>query len=228
LDYKLKKCVILANGKPPAKNVVTFLMKNDYATLFCADGGANTAMSMGLLPHYIIGDLDSIHEDTRKYYQQKSKIIKLDRQNDTDVEKCLKEAIRLKFGEAILTGVTGDRLDHTFCNLGIVIKYFNKIKIKIVAENSLLTALTGTHKLKTVPGETISIYGIDSRTKISSKGLKYQLNKIALPFGRKESTSNVALLDTIELRVTGGVIFMIRNFQNDEKLWFPLAALILS
>ena len=39
-------------------------MRNSYSTLFCADGGANSAMKMGLIPDYIIGDLDSIHEET--------------------------------------------------------------------------------------------------------------------------------------------------------------------
>jgi len=208
----LKKCLILANGKPPTKDVINILMKHNYSTLFCADGGANAAMKMGLFPHYIIGDLDSIQSETVNHYFGKTEILKLNGKNDTDVEKCLKSAIKKKFDEAILMGVTGDRLDHTFCNLGIVIKYFDKIKIKIIAENSLLTAITGSHKLKTFPGETISIYGFDSRTKIFSKGLKYPLNKIALPFGHKESTSNIALHDHIELKVTGGIIFIIRDF----------------
>ena len=208
----MKKCLILANGKPPTKNVIKTLMKSEYSTLFCADGGANAAMKMNLSPHYIIGDLDSIRSKTINHFLNKTEIIKLNGQNDTDVEKCLKAAIKKKFNEAILLGVTGDRLDHTFCNLGIVIKYFDKIKIKIIAENSLLTAITGHYKLKTFPGETISIYGIDKLTKISSKGLKYPLNKIALPFGHKESTSNIALHDEIELKVTGGIIFIIRDF----------------
>jgi thiamine pyrophosphokinase len=209
----LKKCIILANGKAPKKDVIIYFAKRGYSTLFCADGGANSAMKMGLLPHYIIGDLDSIHSETVKYYFGKTEIIKLNRQNDTDVEKCLKSAIKKKFDEAILLGVTGDRLDHTFCNLEIIIKYFEKINIKIIAEKSLLTAITGSHKLKTFAGETISIYGIDSNTKISSKGLKYRLKKIALPFGHKESTSNVALGSEIMLKVQDGIIFVIRDFQ---------------
>ena len=188
-------------------------MRNSYSTLFCADGGANSAMKMGLIPDYIIGDLDSIHEETLKYFKDKARIIKISRQNDTDVEKCLKHAIKHKFEEAVLAGVTGDRLDHTFCNLGIVLKFFNEIVIKIIAENSLLTALTGNHIIPTFRGETISIYGIDNRTKISSKGLKYPLNKIALPFGHRESTSNVSLHNKIELKIKGGIIFLIRDFQ---------------
>lgn len=213
----MKKCIILANGKPPAKNVLVLLMKQGYSTLFCADGGANTARKMSLIPEYIIGDLDSVYNSTLKFFQHKSEIIKLDRQNDTDVEKCLKQAIKLKFDEAILTGVTGDRLDHTFCNLGIVLKFFNKIKIKIIAENSLLEALTGNQIIPTFRGETISIYGIDSRTKISSKGLKYPLHKVALPFGQKESTSNVASDNEIELEINGGIIFLIRDFHLMRK-----------
>jgi len=213
----VKKCLILANGKPPTKDVIKYLMKHDYSTLFCADGGANAAMKMGLLPHYIIGDLDSIRSETVNYYFGKTEIVKLNRQNDTDVEKCLKSALKKRFDEAILLGVTGDRLDHTFCNLGIVIKYFSKIRIKIIAENSLLTAIKGSHKIKTFPGETISIYGIDDKTKIVSRGLKYQLNKITLPFGRKESTSNIALGSEIILKVQDGIIFVIRDFQIMRK-----------
>lgn len=209
----MKKCIILANGKPSKKNVIVHLTKKDYSTLFCADGGANTALKMGLVPDYIIGDLDSISSKTLNFFRKKTKIIKLNRQNDTDVEKCLKEAIKLKFDETILTGVTGNRLDHTFCNLGIVIKFFNKIKIKIVAENSLLIPLTGSNTLNTYPGEIISIYGIDNETKISSKGLKYRLDNTTLPFGKRESTSNVALGNQVKLEADNGVIFVIRDFQ---------------
>ncbi len=195
-------------------------MDKKHATLFCADGGANTALKLGLLPLYIIGDLDSIYNETISYYQGKSRIIRLSGQNDTDVEKCLKEAIKLKFDEAFLVGVSGDRLDHTFCNLGIAIKFFGKINIKIIAENSILTVLKGSHKLKTIPEETISIYGIDDRTKITSRGLKYPLKNLLLPFGKRESTSNIAVNDHIELKVTSGVIFVIRDFQVMRKHGF--------
>jgi thiamine pyrophosphokinase len=213
----LKRCIILANGKPPAKKIISFLIGNGYPNFYCADGGANAAMKMGFLPHYIIGDLDSIHSETINYYLGKTEIVKLNGQNDTDVEKCLKSAIKKKFNEAILLGVTGDRLDHTFCNLGIVVKYFDKIRVKIIAENSLLTAITGIHKLKTFPSETISIYGIDNKTKISSEGLKYKLKKITLPFGHKESTSNIALGSEVMLKVVNGIIFVIRDFQIMRK-----------
>lgn len=208
----MRKCIILANGQAPKKPVLNFLYKNGYRTLICADGGADTALKLNLMPDYIIGDLDSISANALKLFRCESEIIQIKRQNDTDVEKCLKFAIRKKYEEVILLGGTGDRLDHSFCNLGIVLKFFEKIKIKVLHQKSLLAAYTGKVTLHTTKDEIISIYGIDEKTKIKSSGLKYPINNIPLPFGKKESTSNKALGSEISLRITGGKVFVIRDF----------------
>lgn len=215
----MKKCIIIANGRAPSKRVINFFKSKGYSTIICADGGANSAFKLGLVPDYIIGDLDSIFPETLKFYSDKSTIIKVKRQNDTDVEKCLKFAIRKKYTEALLLGVTGDRLDHTICNLGIVIKFYQKIKCNIVAENSYLIPTNKTITLKSKAGETFSIYAFDKQTKITSTGLKYHLSNTSLPFGEKESTSNVTIKNQVKLIVKGGIIFIIRDFnfikQND-------------
>ncbi len=216
----MKKCIILANGKPPQKKVINYLQSENYNFLICADGGANSARRLKIIPDIIIGDLDSIKAATYNFFKDKSKIIKLKRQNDTDVEKCLKFAIKNKFDEVILLGVTGDRLDHTFCNLGIVLKFFHLISLNIIAENSFLSAYTDSVELTTVPNETISIYGISPKTKITSEGLKYPLNNVTLPFGEKESTSNIALSNKVKLKVKGGKIFVIRDFNLLKKNGF--------
>jgi len=208
----MKKCIILANGLLPYKNTVKYLQNNGYKTLLCADGGANSAKTLNLIPEYIIGDLDSIRPKVYKYYTKKCSIIKIKRQNDTDVEKCLKFVIKNKFDEVVLLGATGDRLDHSFCNLGIVLKYFSKIKIMIIHQRSLLSAYTGDIILNTIPNEIISLYGFDSKTRINSLGLKYPLKNIALPFGQRESTSNIAVNTKVQLKIKDGIIFVIRDF----------------
>lgn len=116
------------------------------------------------------------------------------------------------FKEVILLGVTGDRLDHTICNLGIVIKFFNKIKIHISAENSFLSAFNKTVQIKSKINETISLYAFNKQTFITSKGLQYPLQKSNLAFGEKESTSNVSISEMIELKIKGGIVFIIRDF----------------
>jgi len=213
----LKKCIILANGKPQRKNIITFFQKKGYDTLICADGGANSALKLGFTPDYIIGDLDSISKAALTKFKRRSNIINYKRQNDTDVEKCLKFAVKNRYKEVLLIGVTGNRLDHTFCNLGIVLKFFHQINISLIAENSFLKAYKGKFKLKTLPGEIISLYGFDRKTKITSQGLKYPLKNISLPFGEKESTSNIATSNLLQLKISNGVIFVIRDFNIMKK-----------
>jgi len=215
----MKKCLILANGKPPKKSEVTFFQKNSYSKLICADGGANSAKKLGLVPDFIVGDFDSVSRETLKYFKNKTQIKKISRQNDTDVEKALKLAIQKKFSETILLGVTGDRLDHLFCNIGIILKFSSQIDVSIFHDKSFMKVYSGKVELETKVGETISLYGIDSKTKITSNGLKYPLKNIALPFGQKESTSNVATKNLVHLKITGGKILIVREFsllrQND-------------
>jgi len=213
----MKKCIIIANGKSPSKKVVDAFYKKGFNTIICGDGGVNSARNLGITPDFIIGDLDSISLSTLKYFKNKSTVIKIKRQNDTDVEKCLKFAIRKKFDEVVLLGVTGDRLDHTICNLGIVIKFFGKIKIYLSAESSFLTSINKTTEFNSKVGETISIYAFDDKTKISSVGLKYKLNNTALPFGVRESTSNVSISEKIILKIKNGIVFVIRDFNFMKK-----------
>jgi len=207
----LKKCIILANGKPPRKSIIKFFQSEGYNTLICADGGANSALKMNLIPDVIIGDMDSISIVAQRKFGKTLKLISIKRQNDTDVDKCLKYAIKHRFTEVLLTGVTGNRLDHTICNLGIVLKFFPQIDIRLIAEESYLKPYKGNVKLKSFKGETISLYGFDKKTKIQSRGLKYPLKDVALPFGEKESTSNVATRRDVELKIRNGVIFIIRD-----------------
>jgi thiamine pyrophosphokinase len=213
----MKKCIIIANGKSPSKKIVEYFYKKGFNTIICADGGANLAKKINLKPDYIIGDMDSIASSTLKYFSGKSRIIKYKRQNDTDVEKSLKFAISKKFEEVVLLSVTGDRLDHTICNLGIVIKYFNRIKLNLVSGKSFLIPINQPSLIRTNIGETISLYAFDKKTKITSTGLKFKLKNSTLPFGIKESTSNVAMQNEIKLNITDGIVFIIRDVNTMKK-----------
>ncbi|MAT56800.1 MAG: thiamine diphosphokinase [Ignavibacteriae bacterium] len=213
----MEKCLILANGQYPNKKEILYLKKNGFDKIICADGGANSAFKLNIIPDLIIGDLDSIEEHILNYYEPKTKIKKIKRQNDTDVEKALKYAISKNCREVILLGATGDRLDHSFCNLGIALKFDDKIKINVLHQKSYLSVKTGTVNLKTIPKEIISLYGFDSKTKITSKGLKYELTDEALPFGKRESTSNQAVGTEVNLKIKGGKIFIIREFEALKK-----------
>ncbi len=213
----MKKCLIIGNGKAPEKKTILFLMKKGYDTIICADGGLHHAHKLKLIPHYIIGDFDSVDKILLEEYRSKSKVIQVKRQDDTDIEKCLKYAVKQKFTEAILLSVTGDRLDHSFCNLGIALKFYDKINVRIISETSLLSVYEKQISFETKRGEYISLYAFDKKTKITSQGLKYPLNETLLPFGVRESTSNVAVKEEVKLNIKNGKIFVIRDFETMRK-----------
>ncbi|PID63328.1 MAG: thiamine diphosphokinase [Ignavibacteriae bacterium] len=209
----MKKALIIANGDVPEKNKIEYLQRIGYRKIICADGGANSARKLNIIPDAIIGDLDSISEENKKYFIDKTKIIHYARQDDTDVEKSIKYLIKKKYKKIILLGATGNRLDHTFCNIAIVMKYFKKINIFILHKKSFLIGYNDDVTLKTKKGEPFSVYAFSKKTKIKSKGLKYPLKNFPLVFGERDSTSNEAVGSEVKLKINNGIILVIRSYK---------------
>ncbi len=213
----MKSCIIIANGDSPKKGILKYLQKNGAETVIAADGGANSAYKLGIIPNVIIGDFDSIKPKVKEYFADKSEIIMCERQDDTDVEKSLKFAIKKGYETVYLLGGTGDRMDHSICNLGIVLKYHSRIRIVLLHGKTILHPYSLNVVLETIPNEILSLYAFNDNTTISSDGLKYQLNNSTLRFGESESTSNVALGKEVKLKINGGIIFVIRELKVMRK-----------
>ncbi|MBN1302008.1 MAG: thiamine diphosphokinase [Melioribacteraceae bacterium] len=211
------KAIIIGNGKIPPRGYLEYLQTKGFNDIICADGGAEHARKLNLIPSVIIGDLDSVKSETLEYYKPSVRIIYYQRQNDTDIEKSIKYAVSRKYSEIVLCAVTGNRLDHSFCNIGVMLKFSDRIKISILHDDSIMYVISGVNKIKTHKGETISVYGIDGKTKFTSKGLKYKLGKVSLPFGVKESTSNKAESGQVEIIVTGGKGIIVRESKIVKK-----------
>ncbi len=209
----MKGCIILANGRPPEKRHIEYFVSHGYPFLICADGGADTARNLGLKPDVIAGDLDSVTPETLEYYRGKAVIEKIDRQDDTDMEKCIKLAVREGFDRCVIMAATGDRLDHSFNNIGITLKYNDIINILLVSESSCMRLITGSTRVNGIPGETVSLFGIDDKTKFTTTGLQFPLNRESLPFGVRDGTSNSALTGRFEVLVEGGTGIMMRDIE---------------
>ncbi len=215
---KPKKCLILANGRAPRKNDLKYFVSRGFADIICADGGCNSAFKMGITPHCIIGDLDSAEPEILEYYKGIGvPLIKYNRQNDTDVEKCIKYLISKKYTDVMLCAITGDRLDHSFCNIGVVLKFADKVNIYLHHESSIMYSVKGKVDFDSHPSELISLYGIDASTTFTSKGLKYSLTNTSLKFGVRESTSNVSKGSKVTLDVRKGRGLIVRELKMIKK-----------
>jgi len=219
----MKKAIIIGSGQKPNKKALNYLIKKGVTEIIAADGGADHLRKLKIIPSAIMGDFDSIRSKSREYYGDKCVFISISRQDDTDIEKALKYIIENEYTEVYLFSVTGKRLDHTFCNLSFLIKYQSKIHIKIIDKLQYIAAYNKDVEFPTVPNEIISFYGITELTKITTEGLEYPLTEAILPFGVRDSTSNVALSECIKFKIKDGSIIIFRNIEtaiNNDFLFY--------
>jgi thiamine pyrophosphokinase len=199
---KIKHALILANGLPPSKRLFRkYLSSADW--FICADGGANTAARFGGTPHLIIGDLDSVKNETLAEFCNVTVKRQKD-QNSTDLEKALTAAIRKKYAEIIVLGATGRRLDHAIGNLSALAKFSKKANVKFVDDTGEFIPVPQTLRLTLPLGTNISLLPLSQCNHIVTTGLKWNLNNESLQLGIREGTSNVVVSSHVTLKVQSG------------------------
>ncbi len=207
------KAILLANGKAPRKSFFRFAKEHGFETIICADGGANSAKKMGIMPNAIIGDLDSVSSHVVKEFSSSSKIIHLIDQDTTDMEKALIYCVEKGITEVLLAGVTGTRLDHSLANLSLLQRFMTTLSITLMSEDSLLTSVSSSKSFICNPGDVFSIYGFGQEAIVSTQGLKYELNESPIRFGAFDSTSNTAVSGNVTVTIQNGYCFVIRSFK---------------
>ncbi len=80
----MTRILIFANGElPDLESARSLVLAGDF--IICADGGTRHTLALGLIPHIIIGDLDSLPEDFQPATE--TQIIKFPAdKNETDLE----------------------------------------------------------------------------------------------------------------------------------------------
>ena len=124
----MNEAVILANGEFPEHQIPLNILYSSN-NLICCDGAVNKLDEMGVMPTLILGDLDSIKAELKQKYN--SKIIQIERQSDTDLEKALKYCVNANIKEVIILGFNGLRDDHYLSNIFLGWKYSKEIEIKL-------------------------------------------------------------------------------------------------
>ncbi len=214
----MKTAIIFCNGSPIKKSLFLKIKKKYNPLLIAADGGTNYIHKIEEIPEVIIGDLDSINSDVLKFYQRKKiKIIKISRQNDTDLEKALKYCKKLRCNSIYIVGFTGRRFDHTLSNISNALKFAQFFKIVMIENESTLQIITEKNEFKSFKNELVSILCFDPYVKITTKNLKYPLKGESLFFGHRESTSNVSMGNSFEVNVENGFAILIRSTKNFLK-----------
>jgi len=205
-----KRALVIANGEPPKKMRLQALLREADVVL-CADGGANIALKLGVVPDAIIGDLDSIHTETLVKFHK----VPTYRDNDdesTDLEKTIAWAIKEKFDHVTVIGASGKRLDHSMGNLGVLAKFYPDAVVRFVDEFGELTYVGRELTIDVKKGEIVSLIPLSRCEGIVTDGLRYALNGETLELGVRGGTSNVVTASPVSIKVKKGNLLLFRVF----------------
>lgn len=181
----------------------------DEEVVIAADKGYEFALKHGIIPEIVIGDFDSSTMPTNL------NVLKLNvEKNETDGQEALAYAIKKRYDEIAIYGISGGRLDHEMGNLSLL-KSGEEQGVSMVGKEDdvdIYFKSKGKYAFKTQKGKEFSIITFMEDSIISNGiGVKYPIDNLHLSsnsLGR--AISNVAIEDEISFEVLeGGVLVFL-------------------
>ncbi len=212
----MQKIVVIANGAfGDAEFYRRQIREKDY--IICADGGLRHALAMGICPHLVIGDGDSLSTDLRCRLEQ----LNLDwrqyreiNQEKSDLEFALDYAVTLRPEEIVIYGALGgERVDHEFINILLLTIPLNKgICSKIIDEQQEIQLMNRELAVAGRVGDYLSLFALTPvATGVVTEGLKYPLHKETLYFASSRGLSNEFTGTEARITVESGLLLAVKN-----------------
>jgi thiamine pyrophosphokinase len=180
--------------------------------VIAADGAANRLLAKGIVPDYIIGDLDSITDEVREQVESKSEIILKPSQEKNDFQKILEFSASQQWTNLLICGIHGGQLEHTFNNWSVFIRFARQLNLCIYDENRYAIAIQDSASFEVSIDELISLIP-QGKCKLSTQGLKWELNGEYLELGTREGARNRAVSGQIILDVSQGSVLVFLDAQ---------------
>lgn len=212
----MKRVLIVTGGDIKEDFGIEFLKKKTYDFIIAVDGGMSFLAKAGVVPDYIIGDFDTLPEDTlNNYISSKAEIIRLNPVKDsTDTEEAVNLAIKLKAADVDILGGLGSRFDHSLGNIFLLEKMLEKnIKGTIYCHNSQITMIDKNCVIENpYRYKYISFIQFDGAAKgVTLKDFKYTIENF--DFDTKKTfrlgVSNEFIGDTGQVEIKEGKLLVI-------------------
>ncbi len=182
INKKDKKCIVIGAGDLSLPEINL----NDEDLCIAVDGGYLYCKIMGITPDIIIGDMDSVDEDTLRDIltiekENPDKVIMLTpEKDDTDMLAALRLGIKKGYKDFTIYGAMGGRIEHTIANIQCL-SYLknNGCKAYIMDENVMMTVIKDeTVKFNKSMEGYMSLFALgDKAIGVTIEGMKYLLNE---------------------------------------------------
>lgn len=209
------KAVVVAHGDVFAEDRVQL---DDADLVVAADGGALALERWGMLPHAVVGDLDSLGAQRADALAARGvRIFRHPPEKDeSDLELALDYAVGAGADEIILLGLFGGaRLDYTIANALLLAdaRYRGRV-MRAVAGPARLRALHAgeTALLTGAVGDLVTLLPVGADAEgIRTVGLRYALRGEALRLGRSRGVSNVIAALPASVSLEAGTLLIVET-----------------
>ena len=211
------RAVVFVNGELADYDAAArWLHCDDY--LVAADGGARHMEALGLSPHVIVGDLDSIDEDLLARFQEEGATVEKhpSAKDATDLELAIARAISDGATEILLIGALGGRLDQTLANLLVLAQQDRNVPLAVADGDQLARVLRGPQQL-TLKGPTggyVSALALSKEvTGVTYQGLEYPLVNATLRLGSTRGVSNTLASSPAQISIEEGILLVTQQIR---------------
>jgi thiamine pyrophosphokinase len=210
----MHRIIILANGELPDLNKARSLLQpDDY--IVCADGGTRHALTLGVKPNLIIGDMDSADKADLDQFRNAGVEIELFPQdkNETDLELAIDHALGMNPKEIIIAGALGGRLDQTLANIALLTASHDApslIRLDDGVEEILLCR--DQVQIHGRSGDIVSLIPWQGQvTEVQTINLKWPLRKETLYPDKTRGISNEMASETASISITSGLLLIVHR-----------------
>ncbi len=182
--------------------------------ILAADGGAAHLRAIGVLPHQVIGDLDSMDPDTLAWLEGAG--VPIERhpvdKDATDLELALARA-RALGGPIRVFGAWGSRLDQTIASLLLLAgPQWAGWDVRFVDADREAFVLQGEGWIEGEPGDRVSLIPLLGDVEgVTLEGLFYPLREGVLPFGSTLGVSNRMVASRARVQTRRGLLLVIHE-----------------
>ena len=205
----MKIAYLFLNGElKGSKKFYLDFIENNKGDIYCADGGANICYELDIIPKEIYGDLDSIKNEVKEFYQEKNvNFIKFKVEKDyTDSELVLNE-IQDKYDVIYCIAALGGSIDHELTNINLLAKYKNLI---FISEKEKIFKLNNDYEFNSMISTKVSFIIFSDEVKaLTLKGFKYNIEDLDIKKGEARCISNIIIENKANLSIKSGSLLCI-------------------
>ncbi len=211
---RFHRAVIFANGELRSPSAARRML-DPQDLLIAADGGLEHMLRLAVLPHLLIGDLDSVDASQLPHLEASGTEIRRypPEKDETDLELAVQAAVQLGCAELLILGGLGGRLDHTLGNLALLAQS-TLAEVSARLEDGIEEAFLIRSQAQIVgsPGDIVSLIPFQGdAVGVTTSGLKYPLNAETLHAHQTRGISNEMLSASAEVRLEGGILLCIHT-----------------